>query len=182
MTDFWIAVASSLTTLAAVFLGYWLTGKPRLFASSPDSTTFNLQPSSGGGQPIHIRAGQIIIQNSGRISANNLQITAELGPPPWGYNIVPNMAHSISNGARGEWIMEVPFLGPNETVTVQILNGPQIASVRASEGPAKHIPIIHQRIYPKSFTRFLLFLMSVGAITTVYALCVFGIYLFSSAR
>jgi hypothetical protein len=110
----------------------------------------------------------VIVQNAGRRSANKLQLLAQPGWQPWDYRIVPNIDHEVRQGPKGAWMMESPYLGPGETVTVQILNGPIIETVRSPEGPAKMVPVIHQRVYPKWFnaTAFVLFL--IGLITVIY--------------
>jgi hypothetical protein len=64
--------------------------------------------------------------------------------------------------------MEIPYLGPPETVTVQILNGPNIETVRSLEGPAKLVPVIHQRVFPKWFNLAALALVLVGLATVVF--------------
>jgi len=66
--------------------------------------------------------------------------------------------------------MEIPYLGPGETVTVQILNGPNIDTVRALEGPAKVVDVIHQRVFPKWLNASVLVLMMVGFVTIAYAI------------
>lgn len=115
-----------------------------------------------------IRAGQVVVQNNGRISATQVQFVAEPGLMPWGYNIVPAVDHQVRTGTRGEWILELGYLGPGENVTVQILNGPQIASVRAKEGPARTVPVVHQRLFPRWVNGVILTLMVVGLITLAY--------------
>ncbi|WP_057882380.1 hypothetical protein [Tsuneonella troitsensis] len=117
---------------------------------------------------MNIRAGQIIVQNNGRKSATEIQFVAEPGVLPWGYSIVPTIDHSTRIGARGEWILEVGFLGPGENVTLQVLNGPQIASVRAKEGPAKAVPVVHQRLFPRWINASVALLMATGLITLGY--------------
>lgn len=130
MADFWTVLVTALLSLTAAYFAYWLVGKPRLLVFSPNSTHFELASPQNSGPPTVIRAGQIILQNTGRVSATDVQFVAEQGPLPWGYNIVPAVAHEVRTGSLGEWILELPFLGPGETVTLQILNGPQIATVR----------------------------------------------------
>ena len=95
---------------------------------------------------------------------------AQPGWQPWGYTIVPNVDHEVRKGPKGEWLMEIPYLGPRETVTVQILNGPNIETVRSLEGPAKMVPVIHQRVFPKWFNATALVLMLVGLATVAYGL------------
>jgi hypothetical protein len=166
-TVFWTAAI----TLCGAWFTYWLTGKPRLIVFSPTSTAFQLQ-SQAGAPPISVRAGQVVIQNNGRVSATDVQIVAEPGPLPSGYNIIPPIDHSVRTGSRGEWILELGFLGPGENVSVQILNGPQIASVRAREGPAKPVPVVHQRVFPRWVNATVLALTTIGVITVGYALFV----------
>jgi hypothetical protein len=76
--------------------------------------------------------------------------------------------HVIRHGARGEWLVEFPYVGPGETITVQILNGPNIDSVRAAEGPAKVVAVIHQRVFPKWLIGILWILVLTGFGTIIY--------------
>lgn len=177
MSQLWLTIVAVLGTLLATYLAYWLTGKPRLYVYSPSSTGFQLPPPQEGSQPLAIRAGQVIVQNAGRKSANKVQLMAQPGWQPWGYTIVPNIDHEIRNGPRGEWLMEIPYVGPRETVTVQLLNGPNIDTVRSLEGPAKVVDVIHQRVFPKWFNRTALTMMLVGFATIIYGLVRFVMYI-----
>ena len=168
MSQLWLTIITVLGTLLATYLGYWLVGKPRLYVYSPLSTGFQLPSPQGGSEPVLVRAGQVIVQNAGRKSANKVQLLAQPGWQPWGYTIVPNIDHEIRDGPKGAWLMEIPYLGPAETVTVQILNGPNIDTVRSLEGPAKLVPVIHQRVYPKWFNVTVVVLFFVGLATTCY--------------
>lgn len=170
MVDYWTVLWTALITFGATYSAYWLAGKPRLIAFSPSSTNFQLQPAQAGQQPIFIRAGQVTVQNSGRKSASRVQFTAQLGPEPMGYNIVPNVDHAVRQGTRGEWILELEYLGPGEVVTVQILNGPPIDTVRSQEGPAKVVPVVHQRVFPRWINVTALLLILVGLVTVGYGI------------
>lgn len=176
MSQLWLTILTVLGTLLAAYLGYWLTGKPRLYVFSPASTGFRLDPPQAGAQPIPIRAGQIMVQNAGRRSATQLEIMAAAGAMPWGYNLVPNINHEIQTGPRGEWLMKVPYLGPGETITLQILNGPNIDSVRSVEGPAKLIDVVHQRVFPKWFRVLVAAVMLIGVGTIGYGLLALVLY------
>jgi hypothetical protein len=66
--------------------------------------------------------------------------------------------------------MEVPYLGPGETVTLQVLNGPNIDSVRSAEGPAKLIDVMHQRVFPKWFRLIVAVTLLVGVGTIGYGI------------
>jgi hypothetical protein len=168
MAELWTVIATALVSFAVAYFAYWLSGKPRLIVFSPNSTAFQLDPLQEGAQPLHIRAGQVIVQNAGRKSATQVQVMAQPGPRPWGYNIVPNVGHSIRHGARGEWLLEFPYVGPGETITVQILNGPNIDSVRSAEGTAKVVQVIHQRVFPKWLSATIWVLVLTGFGTVVY--------------
>ena len=103
---------------------------------------------------------------------------AQPGWQPWGYTIVPNIDHEIRTGPKGEWLMDIPYIGPRETVTVQILNGPNIDTVRSLEGPAKIVDVIHQRVFPKWFNAVVLVLMLVGLVTLAYGIVRWAFWLF----
>lgn len=162
---FWTIVSTSAATLLAAYWGYWLTGKPRLIVFSPNSSWFELRAQTEGQQPTQLKAGQVIVQNNGRKSASNVQLTAQLGIHPWAYSVMPNIDHITRTGSKGEWILEFPYLGPRETVTIQILNGPIIETIRSSEGPAKYVPVNYQRQFPTWFNLSALFFMLVGLIS-----------------
>ncbi|MEO6114453.1 MAG: hypothetical protein ABIP07_08420 [Sphingomicrobium sp.] len=168
MDQLWVAVFASFSSFAVAYFGYWLTGKPRLYVYSPNSTGFQLPPAQEGSQPIAIRAGQVVVQNAGRKSANKVQLMAQPGWKPSGYTIVPNIDHEVKSGPQDQWMIEIPYLGPQETVTVQILNGPNIDTVRSLEGPAKVVDVIHQRVYLKWVNAIVLVLMIVGFGTLVF--------------
>jgi hypothetical protein len=168
MSQLWIAVFASLGSFGVAYFGYWLAGKPRLYVYSPNSTGFQLPPVGEGASPVAIRAGQVIVQNAGRKSATKVQIVAQPGWKPWGYTIVPNIDHEVRSGPQDQWMIEVAYLGPRETVTVQILNGPNIDTVRSMEGPAKVVDVIHQRVFPKWINAVVLALMLVGLVTVAY--------------
>jgi hypothetical protein len=179
MSQLWLTIITVMGTLFAAYLGYWLIGKPRLYVFSPNSTGFQLPAPEGSGQPIAIRAGQVIVQNGGRKSANKVQLMAQPGPLPWGYTIVPNINHQILSGPKGEWLMEIPYIGPREVVTVQILNGPNIDTVRSLEGPAKVLDVIHQRLFPKWVNWVVGSLMLLGLGTVAYGIIVLLAVLFA---
>lgn len=170
MSQLWLTMATVLGTLLATYLAYWLTGRPRLYVYSPSSTGFQLPPPKEGSQPIAIRAGQVIVQNAGRKSANRVQLMAQPGWQPWGYTIVPNIDHEIRTGPRGEWLMEIPYIGPRETVTVQLLNGPNIDTVRSLEGAATVVDVIHQRVFPKWANALVIVIMLIGFVTALYGI------------
>jgi hypothetical protein len=181
MSELWTIGATAVVALIPIWFGYWLAGKPRLIVFSPNSTAFELDPPQAGSPPMTLRAGQIFLQNTGRKSASEIQILAELGAPPWGYNIVPPVDHSVRTGARGEWILDLPFLGPGETIGLQVLNGPQIASVRSKEGPAKAVPVTHQRVFPPAFRMMVGALMLIGLMAVAYGVVQAGELIFLSS-
>lgn len=164
---FWTILWTAMITLLASYFTYWLAGKPRLIVYSPNSTFFDLKSTQDGVPNVSIRAGQVIVQNNGRTSATDVQFVAAPGLLPWGYNIVPSVDHVVRTGSRGEWILQLPYLGPGENVTVQILNGPNVESVRSREGPAKTVPVIHQRLYPPWVGATVLFFSAVGLVATI---------------
>lgn len=139
-------ILSAICTLIAGFGVHMLQGRARIVWFSPNSTRFNLPNSQNPNQPILIDAGQVMVQNLGRKSATDVQITSAPGPEPAGYALIPNVVHQTERGPKGEWIVKVPFISPSETLTLQVLNGPPIDSVRSKDCSAKFVPVVHQRL------------------------------------
>ena len=142
------ATLSVLGTFIAVFVAQWLKGGVKLIVFSPNSTTFKIRPTDPNQQELVVSSGQIVVQNEGRRSATDVQIASRPGLPPAGYVLIPSIVHTVEQGPQGEWILKVPYLGPKENLAVQLLNGPVIDSVRSSEGSAKYVDVMHQRVYP----------------------------------
>lgn len=155
---------SAVATIVAVLVAHFLQGRVRLIIFSPPSTCFNL-PQPGSATPLTIRSGQVMIQNMGRKSAKNVEVAA-MGGPPNGYTLIPPADHSVTENVNGTWVMKIPFIAPKETVTIQILNGPNINSVRCEEGFAKFVPVINQRQFPwwMNVTRVMLMLFGLLSI------------------
>ena len=160
----WTVLATFVTTLVGVFVTYWLTGTVRLIAFSPGSAPFVIHPTDGTSPPFHVKAGHIVIQNEGRKTAKQVQLASSPAPPPAGYVLLPPLDHSVRTGPQGEWIIEIPFIGPRETVILQMLNGPMIDSIRSEDGPAKYVQVMYQRVYPVWVKAFVAILMLAGLV------------------
>ena len=160
------AIATTLTTIGAPLL----RGKVNLIWFSPNSTRFALSNPSSPQQPIQIDAGQIVIQNRGRKSAEEVQVVSAPGITPAGYVIIPSVVHKTSAGPNGEWIVEIPFVAPSEAITIQILNGPLINSVRSKGGFGKYVPVVHQRLYPRWMQLVSVSLTVIGILSLFYLL------------
>jgi hypothetical protein len=142
---------SVVGTVIAVFIAQWLKGGVKLIVFSPNSTNFKIKPADPNNPEFVVNSGQIVVQNEGRRSATDVQITSRPGVPPAGYVLIPSVVHTVDQGPQGEWILQVPYLGPKENLAIQLLNGPVIDSVRYAEGAAKYVDVMHQRIYPAWF-------------------------------
>jgi hypothetical protein len=88
-----------------IFLAQWLRGGVKLIWFSPNSTNFRIATPDTANPFIFINSGQIFVQNEGRRSATDVQVTSMPGMPPAGYSIVPSIVHSVENGPQGEWIL-----------------------------------------------------------------------------
>ena len=159
---------SAGATLLAVLLAFWLQARANLIAFSPNSTFFELSQGNGDLPPITIRSGQVMVQNLGRAPAEQVEVISEGKGGPAGYNIVPSVDHSISLTANGQWMVQIPFVAPKETVTIQILNGSNIQTVRSKSGPARFVPVVHQRLYPRWFNGLVALLIISGVFSTFY--------------
>lgn len=162
------AIASGVVTFAALLARHWLQGSVRLIAFSPNSSFFQFAPSDPNLQPTTIRSGQIMIQNLGRLAAENVEIISEATGSPAGYNITPAINYEISATSAGRWCVKVPYIAPKEMITLQILNGANIEQVRCKGGVAKFVPVMHQRLYPAWANVAAGVLMIAGLFSTVY--------------
>ena len=159
---------SALVTLAAIFVSYWLQGRARLIVFSPNSSFFRLNSSEEGGHPLHITSGQVVLQNQGRQPAEEVEIIAGQGPPPAGYNIVPQVGHTTHIDPTGRWTVVLPFIAPKEVVTIQILNGPPIDNIRSKNCAPKYVPVMYQRVYPQWFNVLTATLFIIGMFSVTY--------------
>jgi hypothetical protein len=176
-------IAASLSligTVATVYLAHWLRGGVKLIAFSPNSTHFQIKQNEPNAPVIHVNSGQIIIQNDGRKTATDLQIVSKPGIPPAGYVLLPNVVHTTEQGPQNEWILRLPYLAPRENVTIQLLNGPLIDSVRCAEGPTKWVGVIHQRIFPLWFRALVVSLLIWGIGTALFAIISLLLHMTSS--
>jgi len=164
------AALSVLGTVIAVFVAQWLKGGVKLIVFTPNSTNFKIKPADPAQPEFIVNSGQIVVQNEGRRSATDVQITSRPGLPPAGYVLIPSIVHTVEQGPQGEWILKVPFLGPKENLAVQLLNGPVIDSVRCAEGAAKYVNVMHQRIYPTWFNVTVVGLMIWGLSSALYVI------------
>lgn len=162
------ASLSVVATLGAVLIRHWLTGKVNLISFSPDSTFFEIGVEDVEHPILQVRSGQVMIQNLGRKAAEDVQIIAGARGIPAGYNIVPAVEHSSALTSKGQWLLEIPFIAPKELITIQILNGPNIESIRCRGGAASFVPVIHQRLYPKWLTNLVGVLMTFGIFSLFY--------------
>lgn len=143
------ALLAAGSTIVASLVVHFIQGKPKVIWFSPNSTQFSLPNTQDPLHPIMINAGQVMVQNLGRKSATEIQITSVPGPSPAGYVLLPNLVHQVETGLQGEWILKIPFIAPSEVITLQILNGPPIDSVRSKDCIATYVPVIHQRVVPR---------------------------------
>lgn len=143
-----VALFSGAITLVAVAVRHWLQGSVRLIAFSPSSSLFQFAPTGPDVPAQTIRSGQIMIQNLGRLPAEDVEIISEATGQPAGYNITPAINFEVGSTSSGRWLVRIPYIAPKEIVTLQILNGANIEQVRCKAGVAKFVPVVHQRLYP----------------------------------
>ena len=160
------ALLSALSTIFSVWAAKVLQGRVRLVYFSPPSTFFTLK-NDGDPIPVQLRSGQVMIQNLGRLAATDVEVIASAGPPA-GYTLVPPVSHSAEMNSHGNWVLKINFIAPKEVITVQILNGPNIDSVRSADCVAKYVPVVHQRQFPAWFNASAVFLMLVGVVSIFY--------------
>ena len=109
-----------------------------------------------------------MVQNLGRLPAEDVEIVSEATGEPAGYNVMPAIDFSVGTTSSGRWLVKIPYIAPKEVVTLQILNGANIEQVRCKEGVAKIVPVVHQRVYPAWANLIAGALMIVGVFSIIY--------------
>lgn len=160
------ALLSAVSTILAVWIAKIIQGRARLIFFSPANTFFTLN-NEDGSSPLQVRSGQVMIQNLGHLAANNVEVIASGGAPA-GYTLVPPVSHSAALNSHGHRVLKIEFIAPKETVTVQILNGPNIDSMRSADCMAKYVPVAHQRQFPAWFNALAKMLIVLGVISAFY--------------
>lgn len=97
-----------------------------------------------------------------------MQITTGANGGPAGYSIIPTIVHTTELTGNNEWLVEIPFIAPKETITLQILNGPNVEAIRSEEGVARYVPVAHQRVFPKWLNALIIGLMLWGALSLFF--------------
>ena len=162
------ALLSGVVTLLAVVIRHWLQGSVRLIAFSPNSSFFQFAPSGSNVSPLTIRSSQIMVQNLGRLPAEDVEIISEAAGKPAGYNIMPAIDFRVGATTSGRWLVKIPYIAPKEVMTLQILNGANIEQIRCKGGVAKFVPIIHQRLYPAWTSWLAGALITIGLFSIIY--------------
>lgn len=166
------ALFSGAVTILAVWAKHVLQGKAQLIAFSPNSSFFQFEPPGPNVPALNIRSSQIMVQNLGRLPAENVEIISEASGAPAGYNITPAVDFEVGATSSGRWLVKIPYIAPKELVTLQILNGANIEQVRCKGGVAKFVPVMHQRLYPKWANFLAGGLMTIGIFSLVYWIAV----------
>lgn len=169
-------VSPLIVAVFSLVLSRYIEAKPKLISYVVHASEFPLKDENING----VRTHGIVIRNIGKRTAKNIRIGhANL---PHSYQIFPNVAHKVEDGANGSAEIVVPTLVPNEQVSVSYLYFPpllwnQIVSyTKSDEGMAKEINIIPSPKWPQWRINLVWGLIFIGASTVIYWLLLAIVY------
>lgn len=139
-------------------LGYWI----------PHDFTFRV-PLPNQPQPLNVQTATLTVQNLGRKTAEDVEITHRTKPDHFQLN--PPRTFVETTGADGTYTINVGSLGPKEFLQMQVfshITSPSLAGVRSKEGPAKSVRFQIIRQFSKPFLFGVRVCMIVGALTIFY--------------
>ncbi len=144
-------------------IGYVLTGvvslvvglalqrfadKPKLQYFVPGTFLFNLEDPK-----VQLQTDSLTIQNSGRKSAENIEIVHKERPDHFQFSQAIGYREELN--PNGEFLIKIDSLGPKEFLNIQYLSHTKVSfvsRVRSDQGEAQLIQVHFQPIYPKYFT------------------------------
>ena len=150
--------------LAVGYLLTFLQPKAKIYFWSPHYFIFNLEKEG-----VVIQTDAITVQNTGRKSAENVEIIMEKEPDF--FQLAPTIPYSTQIQEDGNFVLRIESLGPKEFFTFQLLSyktTPKLLNIRSSSGAGQPMPFQIARAFPKWFYALTGFLLLVGLGFTTY--------------
>jgi hypothetical protein len=131
----------------------------------------------------NIHTGSLIVLNTGRIPATEVEVTFNWQPP--NYNIWPVRPHDTYTSPDNRFTLKFANLAPKEQFLVEQISPqplPQIMSVRCKECVGKAINMRPTVVFPGWFIALLWGLIFLGATSVIYLLLKVGSLLIYSGQ
>ncbi|WER08981.1 hypothetical protein PUH89_17005 [Rhodobacter capsulatus] len=168
--EFLTSIALSLLTTFAL----WLFSARVVIVWGSASTNyhfFDLAPERGGGKA-SIWAEKFYIQNTGRKSANNIELV--FSDAPSSYSLWAKRDHTSNVLPGGGLSIKVPSLAPRELLIVDMIDidnkSVRLLSVNCPDVLARQVPFVPTRQFGPLFNILIGILMFAGLIAAFYVL------------
>jgi hypothetical protein len=169
-------IATGIVSLVVGLLLQRYQSKPKLLYWVPGSFLFELKDPK-----MALRTDSLTIQNDGRKPATSVEIVHKQKPDHFQFSTAISFTEEIT--PNGEHIIKIPSLGSKEFVNIQLLSHiqqPILLNVRSSEGPAQHIQVHLQRMFPKWFQSAVVAFLLLGIGFAIYWVVHVVVFLSSS--
>ncbi len=153
-------VATGIVSLTVGLLLRSLESRAKVVYWSPHTFTFDVPNPK-----VILKTDSVTIQNIGRRQAEDVDVVFTTRPDF--FKVQSSISYVELQNPDGEFILRVPFLGPREFFTLQILSFatlPQIQNIRSKAGPASLIQVQFQRYFsrPTQLLVWALLLVGIG--------------------
>ena len=119
-----------------------------------------------------VRTASIVSENSGLLSAKNVEYTFNWKPPI--YSVFPGRAFTTEETAMGRWTIKLDSLAPGEVFGIEIMSInrdlPLISAMRSDDVSGKSIAMAPQRQLPAWLNRTAGVVFILGCATAIYLL------------
>lgn len=128
--------------IVLLIVGYALSrleARPRLLWYLPPEFNFVVEGTQG---PIPVNTAGVVVQNTGRAKAENVEIFLSFRPLT--LQIKPTQDYEQKTLEDNQHVIRLRSLAPKESVSVQVLYydlAPRLPQIRSDTGPVKHVPV-----------------------------------------
>lgn len=183
-------LTSLVFTLIGALLLYLFRARVRLVWAIPHGFTFLLQSSTvAAAQPaaqqgqvqnslpqtFNVNTGSVIVSNSGRVPATDVEVTFNWKPD--NYNIWPARPYETLTSADNRFTLKFANLAPKEQFGVELISAkelPLVVSVRCKERVGKQLQMRPTVVYPNWMLVSFFLLALLGAASVVYLILKLG--------
>ncbi len=164
-------IGSVAVALFSAFLLWLFRTRVKLEWGSTSANFHNFVVDEGR-LPLSVWTEKFFIQNTGRQTANNVEIVFTVAPTS--YNLFPPRKHEKSFLDDGKFIIHVPHLAPKELLIVDVvdmnMNRVEIVSVNSPDTITTEVEFRTDRQYGPALYAIVFYLMLAGLIGSIYLL------------
>lgn len=163
-----IAAIPVVGTVLIWLLGRLFTRRAKIHWAILHEAIHNIR--EGVDKPFLVYTRTFTIGNPSRSPAEDVEFALNFKVP--NVDIYPHVEYTTITNPDGRVITRFKNLNPGELINVSLLSSghplPEVTNVRFKGGGAKHISMAPQRLWPKSVSVGVLFLMVAGVFSVLY--------------